>query len=104
MSVNDFWDWYYAFFTHRRHFLDLSEQATLALAIYSKEDDVRIFRTFSEILKAYYGATSEIFGGMAKEEDGHRQRLIDLYLQRFGDHVQLIRQEHVAGFYTRRPI
>lgn len=92
------------FFTHRRHFQDLSEQEILALAISSEEDDARIFRTFSEILKSDYAATSAIFEGMAKEEDEHRRRLLDLYLQRFGDHVPLIRREHVAGFYTRRPI
>ena len=42
--------------------------------------------------------------GMAVEEDGHRQRLIDLHRARFGEVIPLIRREHVAGFYARRPV
>ena len=41
---------------------------------------------------------------MAEEEDHHRQRLIDLHRERFGDTIPLIRREHVAGFYARRPV
>jgi rubrerythrin len=45
-----------------------------------------------------------VFDGMALEEDGHRQRLIDLHQTRFGDVIPLIRREHVAGFYARKPV
>ncbi len=41
---------------------------------------------------------------MAAEEDEHRKRLIDLHTSRFGEVIPLIRREHVAGFYARRPI
>jgi rubrerythrin len=41
---------------------------------------------------------------MAAEEDTHRQRLIDLHRKRFGDTIPLIRREHVAGYYNRRPV
>jgi rubrerythrin len=41
---------------------------------------------------------------MAAEEDRHRQRLIDLHETRFGAVIPLIRREHVAGFYARRPV
>jgi hypothetical protein len=41
---------------------------------------------------------------MAEEEDNHRQRLIDLHRTRFGDVIPLIRREHVAGWYARRPV
>jgi rubrerythrin len=41
---------------------------------------------------------------MAVEEDTHRRRLIDLHTERFGDHIPLIRREHVSGFYARRPV
>ena len=41
---------------------------------------------------------------MAKEEDEHRDRLIDEHRRRFGDVVPLLRREHVAGFYHRRPV
>jgi rubrerythrin len=41
---------------------------------------------------------------MSVEEDGHRQALITLHRLRFGEVIPLIRREHVAGFYARRPV
>lgn len=41
---------------------------------------------------------------MASEEDNHRQRLIDQHRVRFGAVIPLIRREHVAGFYARKPV
>ena len=90
--------------TFRRRFSDLSEQEVLALAISSEEDDARIYRSFAERLRADFPASAAVFDGMAVEEDGHRQRLIDLHRQRFGEVIPLIRREHVAGFYARRPV
>ena len=90
--------------THRRRFSDLSEQEILALAISSEEDDARIYRSYAEMLRADYPDTAAIFDGMAEEENGHRQRLIELHQKRFGDVIPLVRREHVAGFYARRPI
>lgn len=90
--------------TFRRRFSDLSEQEVLALAISSEEDDARIYRSFAERLRADYPGSAAVFDGMAVEEDGHRQRLIDLHRARFGEVVPLIRREHVAGFYARRPV
>ena len=90
--------------TSRRRFADLSEQEVLALAISSEEDDARIYRTYAGRLRTDYPDTAAIFDGMAREEDTHRQRLIDLHRVRFGEVIPLIRREHVAGFYTRRPV
>jgi rubrerythrin len=45
-----------------------------------------------------------MFDDMAAEEDSHRQRLIELHRKRFGEVIPLIRREHVAGYYARRPI
>lgn len=91
-------------FSSRRRFRDLSEQEILALAISSEEDDARIYRSYAEMLRADYPDTAAMFDGMAREEDGHRQRLIELHRSRFGEVIPLIRREHVAGFYARRPI
>ncbi|PXW68635.1 rubrerythrin [Loktanella sp. PT4BL] len=91
-------------FGYRRRFSELSEQEVLALAISSEEDDARIYRGYAERLRAEYPASAAIFDGMAKEEDGHRQRLIDLHRSRFGEVIPLIRREHVSGFYARRPV
>ncbi|MCG6885514.1 MAG: VIT1/CCC1 transporter family protein [Silicimonas sp.] len=88
----------------RRRFTDLSEQEVLALAISSEEDDARIYRTYSEKLRAEFPASAAVFDGMAAEEDVHRQKLIELHQKRFGDHIPLIRREHVSGFYARRPV
>src|SRR5882724_11858230 len=55
------------------HFRDLNEAQILALAV------------------------------TAEEEDGHRHRLIELYRQRFGEHIPLIRRQDVKGFVVRRP-
>lgn len=90
--------------TFRRKFQDLSEQEVLALAISSEEDDARIYRSFAERLRADFPASALVFEGMATEEDGHRQQLIDLHRARFGEMIPLIRREHVAGFYARRPV
>ncbi|MBA84373.1 MAG: rubrerythrin family protein [Rhodobacteraceae bacterium] len=92
------------FLTHRRKFRDLSEQEVLALAISSEEDDARIYRSYARMLQAEYPDTAKVFEGMAAEEDEHRQRLIDLHDRRFGKGIPLIRREHVAGYYARRPV
>ena len=89
---------------NRKRFSDLREQEILALAISSEEDDARIYRSYAERLRADFPASAAIFDGMAVEEDGHRQQLIDLHKKRFGDVIPLIRREHVSGFYTRRPV
>jgi rubrerythrin len=90
--------------TTRRRFSDLTEQEVLALAISSEEDDAQIYRSYGERLRADYPASAAVFDGMAKEEDTHRQRLIDLHRHRFGDVIPLIRREHVAGHYARKPV
>ena len=91
-------------FTQRRRFSDLTEQEVLALAISSEEDDARIYRSFAQQLRAEYPASATVFDEMAVEEDGHRQSLIDMHRTRFGEVIPLIRREHVAGFYARRPV
>jgi rubrerythrin len=91
-------------FTARRRFADLSEQEVLALAISSEEDDARIYRSYAERLRGEYPASAAVFDGMAEEEDGHRRALNGLHETRFGSVIPLIRREHVAGFYARRPV
>src|SRR5258705_59243 len=85
------------------HFHDLNEAQILALAITAEEEDARIYRDFAQALGADFPATSDLFSRMAGEEDGHRHRLIELYRQRFGEHIPLIRRQDVKGFVVRRP-
>ena len=90
-------------FQNRRQFSELGEQDILALAISSEEDDARIYRNWAAFLREEYPSTAAIFEGMAAEEDDHRKRLIDAHCARFGDTIPLIRREHIAGYYSRRP-
>jgi erythrin-vacuolar iron transport family protein len=85
------------------HFRDLTEAQIVALAVTAEEEDSRIYRDFSESLRADFPATAELFDKMAEEEDGHRHRLIEVYRQRFGEHIPLIRRQDVKGFVMRRP-
>ena len=92
------------FLTSRRNFKDLSDQEILALAISSEEDDARIYRSYAHRLREEFASSAQIFDHMAEEEDSHRQKLIALHQDRFGDVIPLIRREHVAGYYARRPV
>jgi rubrerythrin len=89
---------------HRRQFKNLSEQEVLALAISSEEDDARIYRWYAQRLAAGYAQSARVFEEMAVEEDGHRESLTEEHRRRFGETIPLIRREHVAGFYQRRPV
>ena len=88
----------------KKNFKDLSEQEIVALAISLEEEDSRIYGDFAEGLRETYPSTAKIFDEMKAEESGHRQSLIDLYRQRFGEHIPLIRRQDVKGFVERRPM
>ena len=89
---------------HRRQFKHLTEQEIIALAVSSEEDDASIYRWYAQRLRADYPKSAQVFDAMAAEEDEHRAWLVDLHRRRFGDAIPLIRREHVAGFYNRRPV
>ena len=86
----------------KKSFKNLSEREILALAIQLEEEDSRIYGDFAEGLRETYPATAKAFDDMQAEESRHRQRLIDMYRQRFGDHIPLIRRQDVKGFVERR--
>jgi rubrerythrin len=73
----------------------------LALAISLEEEDERVYADFSEGLRQDYPASAEMFEAMREEESGHRRRLIELYRQKFGEHIPLIRRQDVRGFVAR---
>ena len=83
-------------------FSDLNEQQLLAVAITAEEEDSHIYRDFADSLRQGFPATAELFDKMAVEEDGHRHRLTELYRQKFGEHIPLIRRQDVKGFMVRR--
>jgi erythrin-vacuolar iron transport family protein len=87
-----------------KRFKDLSEKEILALAVSNEEEDGRIYGEFSDALRETYPATAALFEDMRQEEVVHRDRLLAMYKQRFGDHIPPIRREDVRGFLQRRPV
>jgi rubrerythrin len=87
-----------------RNFDSLTEREILALAISLEEEDERTYADYAEGLRQEFAASAAVFDGMREEESGHRRRLIELYQQRFGNHIPLIRRQDVKGFVTRKPV
>ncbi|MBN8890874.1 MAG: rubrerythrin [Rhodospirillales bacterium 70-18] len=87
-----------------RNFDQLTEREVLALAISSEEEDGRIYADFAEGLRADYPASANIFTEMAAEEGEHRRWLIDLYREKFGEHIPLVRRQDVRGFITPKAV
>src|SRR5579862_4608719 len=87
-----------------KNFETLTQREILALAISLEEEDERIFADFAEGLRQDFPASSAVFEGMRDEESGHRRRLIELYRQKFGEHIPLIRRHDVKGFVQRKPV
>src|SRR6201997_2062577 len=84
-----------------KKFQELSEREVLALAISLEEEDERVYSDFAEGLRQDYPASAAMFEGMREEESGHRRRLIELFRQKFGEHIPLIRRQDVRGFVER---
>jgi len=83
---------------------DLTVQEILAVAIQAEEEDGRIYADLAERMRKDYPETATSLKTMRDEEDGHRHRLLDLYRQRFGAHIPLIRRSDLRGFITRKPL
>ena len=87
-----------------KNFSDLTEQELLALAIALEEEDSRTYSDLADTMRETYPGTARMFAAMAAEEDGHRHRLLDLYREKFGDHIPLIRRQDVKGFIERKSL
>ncbi len=93
-----------AFDAGKRRFRDLNEKEILAVAISSEEEDGHIYAAYATMLRVNFPNSAAMFDGMAAEENEHRRRLVDAYQKRFGDFIIPLRREHIADFYTRRPL
>ncbi|HYZ72579.1 MAG TPA: ferritin family protein, partial [Chthoniobacterales bacterium] len=87
-----------------KSFHDLSEKEILALAISLEEEDGRIYGEFADRLKENFPSTASALEAMRQEESGHRHRLIELFQERFGENIPLIRRQDVKGFVHRPAI
>ena len=88
-----------------KKFSELTEQEVLALAITNEEEDSRIYRGFAEGLREQFPSSAKVFDEMADEEVHHRTMLFDLYRQKFGEYLPLIRRQDVKGFlHPKQPL
>jgi erythrin-vacuolar iron transport family protein len=87
-----------------RSFNTLSEKEILALAISLEEEDARIYVDFADGVKDQDPALAAELRELGGVEDGHRHRLLDLFRQKFGDHIPNMRRQHVKGFLHRDPV
>jgi rubrerythrin len=87
-----------------RDFHSLNERETLALAISLEEEDERVYADLADGLKQDFPHSAEMFEAMRVEESSHRRRLLELYQQKFGTHVPLVRRQDVKGFVSRKPV
>ena len=87
-----------------KRFSDLGEREILALAITNEEEDSRIYRGFAEGLRQQFPASAKVFDEMAEEEVRHRTMLFELYRDKFGDYLPLIRRQDVKGFIYKKPL
>jgi rubrerythrin len=83
---------------------ELTAKEVLALAIQSEEEDGRIYADLAERVRGDYPETAKSLMTMRDEEQGHRHRLIEMYREKFGEHIPLIRRHDVKGFYSRKPV
>jgi len=87
-----------------RRFDSLSEREVLALAISLEEEDARIYDDLAATLQKNHPQAADEFRRLRADEDRHRHRLLDLYRERFGDHVPHLRRDDVRGFVHREPV
>jgi len=87
-----------------KNFDQLNEQEVLALAISLEEEDEHFYADLSEAIRKNFPASAAMFDGMKLEESNHRRRLIDLYREKFGEHIPFIRRQDVKGFIERKSI
>ncbi|GJM03186.1 MAG: membrane protein [Rhodomicrobium sp.] len=87
-----------------KSFADLTEKEILALAISMEEEHGRLYLDYAEELREDFPGSARIFEEMAAEESEHRRSLIDIYEQRFGAHIPLLRSGDVKGFVHHKPL
>ena len=88
----------------KRDFSALSEREILALAIQNEEEDGRIYLDLADSIRDSYPASAKALEEMSDEENGHRRALLNLFQQRFGNHIPLVRRSDIKGFITRKPV
>ena len=78
-----------------RSFSELSPEEVLMVAIDVETVNGDRLRNFAELFADYAPEASELFSGMATEEDQHRQQLEDIYKKRHGDLPKTVGQDDI---------
>ncbi len=87
-----------------KQFTDLSEKEILALANSMEEEHGRIYLTYADGLRTDFPGSAKVFEDLAMEENEHRRMLLDLFEEKFGTTIPLIRSSDVKGFIKHKPI
>lgn len=87
-----------------KRFSDLNEKEILALAISMEEEHGRIYLTYAQGLRGDFPGSAKVFEELAAEENEHRILLLDLFEEKFGTTIPLIRANDVKGFIHHKPI
>ena len=87
-----------------KRFSELSEKEILALAISLEEEHGRIYLTYADGLRADFPGSAKVFEELAREENEHRRQLIDVFEEKFGSTIPLVRARDVKGFVEHKPI
>lgn len=87
-----------------KDFDQLNEREVVALAITLEEEDERFYSDLSEALRKNFPDSAAVFDGMRVEESNHRRKLIELFQQKFGEHIPYIRRQDVRGFIERKSV
>lgn len=87
-----------------KRFKDLTEREILALAISMEEEHGRIYLTYADGLSDDFPASAKVFEELAMEENEHRRMLLDLFEEKFGTTIPLIRSSDVKGFLKHKPV
>jgi len=85
-------------------FSSLTEREILALAISMEEEDGRIYADMADKVRANFPSTASALMAMQQEESVHRQRLIEVFRERFGEHIPQIQRSDVKGLLRQAPI
>lgn len=88
----------------KKRFADLSQPEMLALAISAEEEDSHIYASFANRVRADYPSTAQMFDDMSAEEQGHKNMLLEMFRQKFGDKLPYITRADVSGFMKREPL
>lgn len=82
-------------------FASLSVREIIALGISLEEDDARLYQDFARVVRDTRPELAKGLDELRKEENKHRDQLMDLHRSLFGDEIPLIRREDVSGFVNR---